>query len=99
MTIEIDLLTKELPEYCNVWRIFAGTRYKFLEDFISNNAIFIDFPGLELPSGDLNESEDFLARGLAAQEVVDVYKYMGPMLKFQLIVKNTLIQDAPLAGV
>ncbi|MGE7415847.1 hypothetical protein [Methylobacterium tarhaniae] len=88
MSIEIDILTREIPDTCNVWRTFAGTGYKFINDFLEKDAIFLDFPGLELPDGDLNESEDLLARILAAQEVVEVYKFMGPEAEVAVDWKN-----------
>lgn len=78
MPIEIDLLTREIPSDCKVWRSFAGTGYKFLERFLEKQAVFLDLPGLELPDGDLSEANDFLARILAAQETAEIYRYSGP---------------------
>jgi hypothetical protein len=75
--IEIDLLTKIVPEGTRVWRSFAGDGYKFLDKFIQDDVIFLDLPSLELPVAPLGESTELLPRIVAAKETIDLFALLG----------------------
>ena len=60
--LEIDLLARTVSSSLRVWRLFPGSSYKFLDDFIEHNIGYLDFPGLDLPADKIDEGEDLMPR-------------------------------------
>jgi len=52
-----------------VWRLFPGEGYQFLQSFQDQRIGFLDFPGLELPRGDLAQAPDLVPRIARSQEI------------------------------
>jgi hypothetical protein len=59
--VTIDIRTKIIPDNLEIWRVFPGEEYSFFSDFLEHSAVFLDFPGIDLPVGALN----FDAKSLA----------------------------------
>ena len=46
--LTLDVATKVITASQNIWAMFPGKGKKFLDDFLANNAVFLDFPAIEL---------------------------------------------------
>ena len=75
--MQIDLRAPSIPKSRRVWRLFPGDSYGFLEDFLSQNVGFLDFPGLLLPSISIAQANDMTARIAVSQEIRNIYYKEG----------------------
>ena len=66
--IQINLRTETVPLTRRVWRLFPGRNYKFLPAYFSEDAIFLDFPGLPIDSVN-NVDPEIDARLIASQQI------------------------------
>ncbi|MDO9712472.1 hypothetical protein [Paracraurococcus lichenis] len=66
----IDLNTRIVPPQRQVWRLFPGKKYRFLQSFERQHSVFLDLPGLQLPDGPItSDLPDLDARILAARAI------------------------------
>ena len=49
----IDLNIKFVPDNVAIWRIYPGTKKDFVKQFIKDECVFLELPGLDLEKGDL----------------------------------------------
>ncbi len=76
--IQVDLRAAIIPPETRAWRLFPGKSYKFLRTFDRTSRAFLDYPGLELPEGDLAEAEDWIPRIAASEQIIDLKRELGP---------------------
>jgi hypothetical protein len=60
--LEIDINARTVLPSQRIWRLFPGGSYRFLDDFITNDVGYLDFPGLQLPEGPLSKAGDLIPR-------------------------------------
>lgn len=72
--IRVDLRTVVVPADRRIWRLFPGSSYRFLSTFREKDVVFMDIPGLVLPSGELRPDQDLLDRLVASQATIDSVK-------------------------
>jgi hypothetical protein len=75
--IEVDIRAPSIPQEQRVWRLFPGSGYQFLDAFIQQGVGFLDFPGLELPKGNLNEAKDLVARIVRSEHIAATIRELG----------------------
>lgn len=80
--LQIDIRAPTIPLDQRVWRLFPGSGYQFLETFIDSRAGFLDFPGLELPRGKLQEAKDWIPRIARSQFIASTLRQAGTDAKF-----------------
>lgn len=68
--VEVDLNTKVVAPDLRIWRIFPGQRYEFFEHFLSQEAVFLDLPGIELPNEDVDAQTPFLKQRLIVADLI-----------------------------
>jgi hypothetical protein len=62
--LQIDLNVKVLPFDHKVWRLFPGRGYSFQKAVYEQGLAFLDFPGLFLPPGEVNENTPHLLQSV-----------------------------------
>ena len=68
--LTLDLRTRVVTSDIKIWRLFPGVDYKFLSAFEEQSVVFLDFPGLPLPDGQVVESlSDLPERIMVARAV------------------------------
>jgi hypothetical protein len=72
----IDLRARIVPDTLRVWRLFPGRDYRFVDDFRQQGVVFLDFPGLPLPDGPLNETPDDLAERILISNALAEWCYL-----------------------
>lgn len=69
--LQIDLNAITVPLDQRVWRLFPGSGYQFLRDFIDQGVGFLDAPAFPLPAGKLSEVNDLVPRVAYSNSVRD----------------------------
>lgn len=77
--VVIDLNAPTISPAQRVWRLFPGKGYQFQGDFIENGVGYLDFPGLELPEGDLTNANDFIPRIARSQAIKEAIRSREPV--------------------
>jgi hypothetical protein len=71
--ITFDLATKIIPKDQVIWAVFPGKSRRFLDQFVEQDAIFLDSPGIELRPQVLLD-DDLLRKHLAMSEAIAEYR-------------------------
>lgn len=72
--VQVDLRAPTIPPQTRIWRLFPGEGYQFLPTFHDQRIGFLDFPGLDIPSGDLNQARDLIPRIARSQAIRDILR-------------------------
>jgi len=65
----IDLKANRIPESQIVWRLFPGTSYQFMLEFLEKNSGFLDFPLLDFDKKKPSECTDLIQRIAYSREM------------------------------
>lgn len=58
--IRVDINVREVSQEQRVWRLFPGSGYRFLSNFREKSLGYLDFPGITLPTKDLENSNSLI---------------------------------------
>lgn len=72
-TYSIDLNARNVPAERNIWRVFPGDKYRFLDDFLGFSVVFLDLAGLDLPDGPVDRNTPFLRERIIASHYIQVW--------------------------
>src|SRR5439155_20332415 len=72
--VQVDLRAPTISAATRVWRLFPGEGYQFLESFRDQRVGFLDFPGLDLPEGNLSDARDLIPRIARTQRIIELLR-------------------------
>ena len=68
--VSVDIRTRIVQPTLRIWRLFPGSDYMFFSTFEQQSAVFLDFPGLSLEEGPVEENSLHLAERIMIARAV-----------------------------
>jgi hypothetical protein len=71
----IDLRARLVSDDLQIWRVFPGADYVFLQEFEKQSVVFLDFPGLPLEVGPVSEQMGDLAERILVARAISQWAW------------------------